>query len=715
MTKQHPIRTRSVAKPTAHELLLEIGTEELPAQFVAPALTELRDRAVRLLKDARLTFPPVTTLGTPRRLTLAVPDLAASQEPMVTTAMGPSKAVGFDAQGQPTKAAVGFAASHGIPVAALEVRTTPKGEYLFAVKRDAGRKTVRVLPDVLEELVTGLSFPKSMRWNQTGVRFGRPVRWLLALYGGKPVRFQFAGVTSWDLTMGHRFLSATQRIKVKDFTSYVKVLEKAHVIVDQERRRAMIDGQLDRLVQAQHGSLHRDDALLEQAVFSVEWPHAVAGKFHPRYLSLPQEVLITAMKEHQGYFSLLAKNGSLLPFFIAVTNMGPRQAAVVQAGNERVLAARLADAQFFFDEDRELRLDARIEQLKGIVFHQRLGTLHDKVIRVVQLSTMLTEGLQASSETIKLCRRAAELYKADLTTGMVGEFPSLQGIMGREYARHDGEPEPVAEAIAEQYRPRFADDSIPASLPGKVLALADRLDTLAAFFAVGLEPSGSEDPFALRRHAYAVIRILVDSPGSLCVDLHAAIQKAAELLKAQGLAVDEKVFTALRDFLVERLRYYCQDVAKLRSDVVSAIVARVLQSSAKFDPADLLTRAAALQAFSSRPEFESLVVAYKRADNITKGTQDDQVHPVLLHTSVEQELATALRKVEEVVADRLEHREYETALNALVSLKAPIDAFFVGVMVMVEEEAVRKNRLALLVRVRELFRRYADFSKIVIP
>ena len=690
----------------AHELLLEIGTEELPAQFVPPALAELKERATQLLKDARLHHGTIKTLGTPRRLTLWVQELADHQAPVSTEVMGPSKAVGFDAQGQPTKAAIGFAASQGVEVKALVARTTPKGEYLFAVKKEPGRKTTVLLPGFLTELVGGLSFPKAMRWNETNVRFARPVRWLLAICGGKPVRFEFAGLKAGDKTLGHRTLSSGRPMRVKGFQDYKKSLEKAGVIVDPDRRRAIIAEQIESIAKQKKGLLVRDDALREQAVFSVEMPQAIIGSFDPRYLALPKDVLSTAMKEHQGYFPLFAKDGTLLPHFVAVVNMRGSE-ATIRAGNERVLSARLADAKFFFDEDRKTRLENRLEKLKGVTFHQKIGTLHQKVDRIEKLTGKLVGRLNMPN-VLSVCQRAAKLCKADLVTGMVGEFPTLQGVMGREYALHDGEPKAVADAIAEHYRPRFAEDAIPASLAGKILSLADRFDTVVAFFSVGLVPSGSQDPFALRRHAYAVVRILVE--GDLHMDMLWAVEYTLGLLRDQGIGVDNKALDQLRSFFSERLRYYAQEVMRLRGDLVEAVLAR--WQSGSFDPKDILARARVLQAFATRPEFEALVIAFKRAENITKAQVEDKVDGVLLKEEVEKSLYSAVCASDEVVPGLIKDEKYKEALEALVKLKAPIDAFFTGVMVMVEDAALRRNRLALLVRVRNLFRQYADFSKV---
>jgi glycyl-tRNA synthetase beta chain len=386
--------------------------------------------------------------------------------------------------------------------------------------------------------------------------------------------------------------------------------------------------------------------------------------------------------------------------------MGAKQADVIRAGNERVLAARLADAKFFYDEDRKITLENRVAQLRGVTFHQKLGTLLLKVERLMTLLPKLTDSL-GNAAVANTCLRAARLCKADLTSGMVGEFPTLQGIMGREYALHDGEPESVADAIAEHYLPKFAEDQLPTGLPGSILSLADRLDTLAAFFAVGLIPSGSEDPFALRRHASAVIRLLLE--GERSVNLSEVIREAFTGLKAQGITADEKGVAELERFLAERLRYYLREVVKLREDVMDAVLAGRLSA---FDPLALRARAEALQAFSHRPEFESLVIGCKRAENITKATRDDHVDAELLKEPVEKDLQAAVTTADGKVSGLLAAGKFADALDALAALKIPIDAFFTGVMVMAEEAALRRNRLALLVRVRNLFRQYADFSKI---
>ncbi|MGH7168153.1 MAG: glycine--tRNA ligase subunit beta, partial [Nitrospiraceae bacterium] len=491
--------------------------------------------------------------------------------------------------------AIGFAGSQGVTVGGLEIRRTPKGEYLFAVRREAGGSAVAVLGDILSGLIGGLSFPKAMRWNETGMRFARPIRWLLALYGGKVVGIQIGGIRAGNRTFGHRFLGSagsvdSPALPVKDLGTYMKALERHGVIPDQDRRRAMILSQLTSLTRAARGHLHRDEDLLEQAIYSVEYPHAILGEFEPHYLSLPKEVLMTAMKEHQGYFSLMGLDGALLPKFIAVANMKLPDMRLVREGNERVLAARLADAKFFFEEDRKIKLIDRVKKLAEVTFHQKLGTLYQKQERVIKLTERLASILLHLEENTRnhvtsTCKRAAQLCKADLLTGMVGEFPTLQGVIGGEYAGHDGESEEVSRAIAEQYLPRSMDGELPQTHPGKILSLADRLDTIAAFFHVGLVPTGSEDPFALRRHATAIVRIFIE--GNLRLALGKAVDHARTIVADDGFQPAPLQGDESRDrivqFIFERLRYYGRTVHGLRDDVMEAVLKSAAAGLRPFD------------------------------------------------------------------------------------------------------------------------------------
>ncbi|MCE9536852.1 MAG: glycine--tRNA ligase subunit beta, partial [Nitrospirae bacterium] len=464
---------KKISRPspvTAAELLLEIGVEELPYQFIAPALATLKEAAEQLFKDHRLAFQSVRTLGTPRRLTVVVEGLATLQTSMAKEAMGPSKSVAFDPAGQPTRAAMGFAAGQGVAVHELQVRQTPKGEYLFAVKQELGRPTKVVLGELLPQLIAKLSFPKAMKWNSTGVRFARPVRWLVVVYGGATLPIEAAGITAGNKTLGHRVLGISKGLVVRDSGSYLKGLERQGVTPDPQRRRHMIEEQIATLCKKAGFSLNVDVDLLDQAVYTTECPNAIIGSFKPAYLEVPQEILITSMKEHQGFFSLMHKEtGKLVPHFIAVTNNRAKDMGLIREGNERVLAARLADAKFFFDEDRKVKLEDRVPKLAGVTFQQKLGTMEKKQQRVKELAGVIASTLRPQDGKLKqACERAAELCKADLLTGVVGEFPELQGIMGGEYAKHDGESEAVSQAIREQYLPRSIEGELPKTIAGQV-------------------------------------------------------------------------------------------------------------------------------------------------------------------------------------------------------------------------------------------------------
>ena len=557
---------RNSSSVTAAELLLEIGVEELPYQFIAPALAALKDSAEQLLKDQRLAFRSVRTLGTPRRLTLVVEGLATQQTSMMKEAMGPSKAVAFDPAGQPTRAATGFAAGQGVPVQDLEIRRTPKGEYLFAVKQEQGQPANVVLGELLPQLIAKLSFPKAMKWNQAGVRFARPVRWLVVLFGGATLPITAAGIIAGNRTQGHRVLGSAKGIAVRDSESYLKELERQGVIADPQHRQHVIEHQIAEICKKTGFRLHLDADLLDQAVYTTECPHAIIGSFKPGYLEVPQEILMTSMKEHQGFFSLINNDtGKLVAHFIAVANNQVKDMTLIREGNERVLAARLADAKFFFDEDRKIKLQDRVDKLAGVTFHQKIGTMGQKQERVAKLAASIAQMAGLKEFMVKSCQRAGELCKADLLTGIVGEFPMLQGVMGEYYAKFDGEDREVARAIGEQYKPNSMEGPVPTALVSQVLSLADRLDNLAAFFHVGIVPTGSEDPFALRRHATAIVRILLE--GAVRMDLGQAVQEARAIVVAAGIkaaSAQGDVQKRVVDFLFERVRHYVKTVHGLR-------------------------------------------------------------------------------------------------------------------------------------------------------
>ena len=705
--------------------LLEIGSEELPWQMIQPAMTQLAELTTGLLANHRLSHDLVRTFGTPRRLAVLVEGLATKQTPALQEALGPSKAVAFDAQGRPTKAAEGFAKSQGVDVGELETRETPKGVYLCAVKREKGLPAATVLTGHLPNLLQRLAFPKTMKWNASGVRYPRPVRWVVALVGGRVLSFAFAGVASGMHSRGHRFMLrgkqgvASKGIRIRRPEMYETAMARGGVVVDPAKRREALAGKLKQLSRSVNGRVYQanQEELLDQAVFSLECPNILTGTFDETYLAVPAEVLIASMEEHQGFFSVVDRKGVLLPRFLAPTNMNVKNMELIRVGNERVLAARLADARYFFDEDRKVKLADRVNELHGVVFHKRLGSLYEKTQRMIALAGDLAEAA-GIPEIKESCRRAALLCKADLVTGMVGEFPALQGVMGEKYAAHDKEPAEVCQAIGEYYRPRTPDDAIPETAVGRLLALADRLDTLSAFFYAGIVPSGSEDPFGLRRSAFGVIRIVIEA--GLNLDLADILRKAEQRLDVQGVKAGAQagpppstsLRTGLRQFLEERLRYYGRTVAGFREDVMESVLGRA--DGAVCDLRDLFLRMTALQAITSQPEFESLIVGFKRAHRIVgkEAWTERTVDAALLTHPTERTLRESVETAGRAVGQALDARDYHGALKQLIGLKSPIDQFFDGVLVNAPEPEVRANRLSLLRQVDDLFSAFGDLSQI---
>ena len=713
-----PKKDKGTSSPTVAELLLEIGVEELPYQFIAPALASLKESAERLFNDQRLTFQSVRTMGTPRRLTIAVDGLAARQASMVKEVMGPSKTVAFDQAGQPTRAAIGFAAGQSIAVQELQVRQTPKGEYLFAVKREEGYPAAAVLVDTLPQLVSGLAFPKAMKWNETGVRFARPIRWLVALYGGSVLPIEAAAITASNQTKGHRALGGGKWVAVRDAASYINTLERQGVIVDPQRRRNLIEEQIAVICHKTGYQLNEDEALLDQAVYSTEQPIAVIGSFKDAYLDVPEEILITSMKEHQGFFSLRQKNsGKLAAHFITVVNNRAKDMALIREGNERVLAARLADAKFFFDEDRKVRLEERTKKLGGVTFHQKLGTMAQKQERVGKLAGFIAGLLYPGQDELRqVCDRAASLSKTDLVTGIVGEFPELQGIMGGEYACHDGESVSVAHAIREQYLPKAIEGELPKTSAGQILSLADRLDSIAAFFHVGIVPTGSVDPFAPRRHATAIVRIILEA--NLRVDLTKYITHSRNLISDDGFKglpdSEQQGVRRITEFILDRVRHYSRMIHRVRDDIVDAVLQPVRDKP--LDLVDLVQKMRALEAVTKKPEFDPLIVGFKRAHRLVEKEQWERrsVDAAMFQHPSESALHKAVSDERGRMGSALEMGDYDKALDSLVGLKAVIDGFFAAVMVNTEDQAIRSNRLSLLKEVDELFMSFADLSQIMV-
>jgi glycyl-tRNA synthetase beta chain len=557
-----------------------------------------------------------------------------------------------------------------------------------------------------------------MKWNSTGVRFARPVRWLVALYGGATLSIEAAGVTAGNRTEGHRVLGNAKGIAVRDSESYLKGLERQGVIPDQQRRRHMIEEQIATLCKKTGFTLNVDGDLLDQAVYTTECPNAIIGSFKQAYLEVPQEILITSMKEHQGFFSLRHKEtGKLVPHFIAVTNNRAKDMGLIREGNERVLAARLADAKFFFDEDRKVKLGERVAKLAGVTFHQKLGTMEKKQQRVRKLAGFIASSVRPQDDKLKqACERAADLCKADLLTGVVGEFPELQGIMGGEYAKHDGESEAVSQAIREQYLPRSIEGELPRTIAGQVLSLADRLDSVAAFFHVGLVPTGSEDPFALRRNATAIVRIILE--GNLRINLGRYIDNARNLVIGDGFKgvpdSEQQGRRRMTEFIFERVRHYGRVVHALRDDVIEAVLKPAHDKA--LDLVDLVLRMKALESVTTKPEFDPLIVGFKRAHRLVEKEQWDRkpVDEARFQHPTESALYQATKREKMLSAIAMNQGDYGQALDGLVRLKPAIDAFFAAVMVNAEDPAVRNNRLSLLQEIDDFFNSFADFSQIVV-
>ena len=716
-------RTVSKSQTKAVPFLLEIGTEELPTAFFPKILDDLEFLAKEMFKSSRLmdgSLPilnsSLQTFGTPRRLALVVQGVQLKQEPFLEEVIGPPKAAAYDPAGNPTKAAEGFAKSQNVPVNLLKIKATPKGQYVYVDKTQPGQPAKRVLADAIPKLLAQLYFPKAMRWNASRVKFARPVRWIVAMLGKEVLSFEFASIGSDRQTWGHRFPQKKIRntstfLKIPHAAHYLETMKKAGLVVDPRERRKLIDAQVDKLAKSAKGEVDPETRheLTETAVYGVESPHAIIGAFNPDFLSVPKPVLISSMKEHQGFFSLMTKDGALLPKFIAVTNMPWGNTPLMTKGNERVLAARLSDAQHFFKEDSKRPLHERVPALEGVLFHHKLGTVRQKVDRVGHLIGWIAEQI-GRKDLDEVCRRAALLAKADLTTGMVGEFPTLQGVMGEEYARHDGESAEVCRALGEQYFPRFPEDRLPTGLPGVLLAAADRCDSIVAFFAAGMAPSGSEDPLGLRRAAYGLVRILAETP--LRLNIASMVDQALQILDGQGGRVrgTPQTGSEVVVFVIDRLRFYGRQHLGLREDVMEAVIR--IPHAMDCDMGDLVARMQALEAMVPQPDFNPLMIGFKRAHRIVEKEQwtNAQALPGQFVHESERRLFQALGVIQQQVLSSVNDRNYGKALHALLELKGPIDEFFGAVMVNDSDPQTRANRLSLLKATDDLFLTVADLS-----
>lgn len=681
-------------------LLLEIGTEEVPAHVMPGILSQLKENAAKTFEELRIEYKNIKTLGTPRRSALLVEGLAEQQADLSKENRGPAVNIAFDADGNPTKAAQGFARGQGVKPEEL----VTKDGYVYAMVHEKGGQTVDLLGDTLKGLVDGLNFPNNMHWADLDYKFIRPLRWLVALYGQDVIDFEVANVKSGRTSRGHRFLSEGD-FEIANAEDYVDACRKASIIVDQNERCEMIRQQIAEVAAANGGQAEVNEDLLEEVLYLVEYPTALCGKFDEKYLALPAEAVITPMRDHQRYFPVL-KDGQLLPLFITIRNGGKEHLETVQHGNERVLRARLEDAQFFFDEDRKKTLEQHGEKLKTVVFQDGLGTIYDKALRLEVLAGYIADAIGANEQDKKDAVRAAKLAKADLVTGMVTEFTELQGVMGREYALLDGETKAVAQAIDEHYMPRFAGDSQPASVAGRIVSFADKIDTIVGTFSRGLIPTGSQDPFALRRQALGIVNMLKEA--QYHISLSQLVAKAMELLKISDAGQQAKLQKDVADFMKLRLKNVMAD-AGIRYDVVDAVFVTVDDIYGVFLRAQAVNEAV-------KQDMEKTIQAFVRTGNIARKAEDVQaaVEAGLLAEQVEKDLYKAYEDAASKVEKEVAAQDYAGAIATLSQLAAPIDAFFDGVMVMDKDEKIKNNRLGLLKLVDNLICQVADFSKIVL-
>jgi glycyl-tRNA synthetase beta chain len=730
--------------------VFEIGTEELPPTAAWDGARQLREAASAALEAARIPADGVRAYSTPRRLTLVVEGVALHQRELTREVRGPAVRAAFGPDGRPTQAAEGFAHAQGVPVATLERRTTPQGEYLFAVRREPGQPTATVLADLLPEVAGRLAFPKSMRWGTGSARFARPVRWVMALLGSHVISCAFAGIRAGRHTRGHRVLHP-EEVAVTAADAYEAALRRASVVVDSDERRTRVVAAIGHAADSVRGRPILDPDLVEETVQLVEWPAALTGRFAPEFLDLPREVLVTVMQHHQKYFAVEDAAGRLLPAFVAVRNGGTRGLETVREGNEWVLRARLADARFFFEEDRKRRLVGRVPELAGLVVHERLGTMAEKTRRLEILARRLAETLALGPDITAHLTRAAHLSKADLVTHVVREFPELQGVMGGIYARLDGEPEPVADAIREHYLPRGA--LLPRFDAAAYLALLDKVDTLMGALAAGIVPSGSEDPYGLRRAAQGIVAIILDR--AILVDIQDVARGALDLwaeqrsgdVAAKAAGDSGRAFDAAMELLRQRLR------ARLIEDGLSYDTVDAALEAGTADLAETAARARALGEFRRAPEFLRLYTAFDRAARILPARFDGRIDLDAMREPAERRLWEAVEKIRAdlvgepeggqaareamtgaQLAARVSRRivgglpagasgtgkmaalaaGYRRALERLSGLADPVDRFFTDVLVMADDAAVRATRLALLAGVVNLVRPIADLSRVVV-
>ena len=688
-----------------NDFLVEIGCEELPPKALITLVTAFAKGIEDGLSKVALGFNKISTFATPRRLAVKIEGLEQAQKDKQVLRKGPSIKAAFDKDGNASKAALGFAKSCGVDVDKLETIKEVKGEWLAFNLQEKGQATTELLEVIVNSSIKKLPIPKPMRWGNSKVQFVRPVHWLLMMFGSEVVPAKVLGLNSSNKTFGHRFHHANS-IALEHVDDYQKSLQQAYVIADFHERKAIIKKQILNCAQKCQAKLVEDESLLDEVTAIVEWPQAVLVDFDKEFLEVPQEALIKSMASHQKCFSLQDEHGQLLPHFITVANIESKAVDHIIKGNERVMRARLSDAAFFYKQDRKTTLEYKTAKLKNIVFQKQLGSVQDKVDRVKKLALFIASSMEFQTELVE---RAATLSKASLVTEMVGEFPSLQDVMGFYYAKHDGELDEVAKALQEQYLPRFSGDVLPDTQTGSTLALADRVDVLIGIFGINQKPTGVKDPFQLRRASLGIIRILID--GNYNLDLETLLQKSLTTFKVE--LENKNVVSDVRQFIFDRFYVYLTSSLNLRADVVKAVFDEQSNSLLK----DLLKRGQALQPFVESDEAIKLIQGFKRVSNILKGAdlsevKDLEVVPELFQIEEEKALYQAMQNEQQVVSELLLKQEYQALLISLARLKDSVDNYFEKVMVNVDDVAIKQNRLKLLMQLHKLFNKFADLALI---
>ncbi len=679
--------------------LLEIGTEEIPAGFINPALEKFKEIFEKFLSNESLFFEKIEIYGTPRRLVLSIKDLIEKQNDTVLEKTGPAKKVAVKDNGEFAKPAIGFAKSQGVDVSDLFFVTTDKGEYVAVRKTVKGRYTFDILKENLPFLINKLVFPKNMRWGSESVSFARPVHWILALFGKETVPFAFGSVNSSNVSRGHRFL-ANEEFKVENINHYFNELKKRFVLIDYKERSEKLFVEVEEIARSLGGKVNKDMELLRTVTNLVEYPFPVAGKFEEDFLKLPEEVIITSMKVHQKYFPVYSDSMRLMPYFITVSNTKAEDMSVIARGNEKVLRARLNDAVFFYNEDRKQKLEHFVERLRKVVFQKELGTSYEKMLRFKDIAVFLSENLNKNVR--QTTERAAFLCKGDLETNMVYEFPELQGVMGRYYAIHSGESKAVADAIYEHYLPRFADDDIPESDAGAFISIADRIDTIVGFFGIGKIPSGTADPYALRRHAIAVINIMLAK--KYRISLKSLVERAGELYIGK-VDVTRETIEKVLDFFSQRFQNIFNE--KFSYDVVESVISKDFN-----DIYETFLRLEAINRVKSDKDFQDIIVPFKRVANITKEWESTVVDKNLLNEKSEIILFEKFIEIKDEFENLIHLEKYEEALKTFTYLKESINNFFDTVLVMDKDENIKRNRLNLLKGIYRTFNSIADLTKL---